>query len=302
MKDKAPKLSASVITSAISLVALLILVTQSCTIVPAGHKGVAEQFGQVYPNEYQEGMHGHWPWVNIHNMSYQVDDYTMAAATEEGQRRGNDAVTALSLEGLTLTADVSVQYRRNPDQLDQIFKYVGQSEEAIELKMIRPVLRDAIRTSIGKFRAEEAATSGRDKVSQAIFDEAQRRLNTLLRNSPGELEGAILIAGVQLREVALPTEIVQAINRKQQAEQEAAAETYKLDGAKVRAQSLIAEAEGKAEAAKLEAQALKAQGGELVIAREWIQKWDGKLPAVSGSGDNMLIDITELSKQKAAAQ
>ena len=49
-----------------------------------------------------------------------------------------------------------------------------------------------------------------------------------------------------------------------------------------------------AEAARISAQALQSQGGRLVLAREWIERWDGKLPTVSGGNGAMIIDIREL--------
>jgi hypothetical protein len=36
----------------------------------------------------------------------------------------------------------------------------------------------------------------------------------------------------------------------------------------------------------------------LVIAREWIEKWNGQLPSVSaGSGQNVILDLSSFMRQ-----
>ena len=41
------------------------------------------------------------------------------------------------------------------------------------------------------------------------------------------------------------------------------------------------------------AEAFQTQGGKLVLAKDWIEKWDGHLPTVQ-SGSGMIIDVREL--------
>ncbi|MFM7320603.1 MAG: hypothetical protein ACKO5K_03635, partial [Armatimonadota bacterium] len=68
---------------------------------------------------------------------------------------------------------------------------------------------------------------------------------------------------------------------------------YVLDQARLEAQTAVTRAKGIAESARISAQALQSQGGRLVLAREWIEKWDGKLPTVSGGG-SMILDVRDL--------
>ena len=46
------------------------------------------------------------------------------------------------------------------------------------------------------------------------------------------------------------------------------------------------------------AEAFQTQGGKLVLAKDWIEKWDGHLPTVQ-SGSGMIIDVRELLNVKA---
>ena len=47
------------------------------------------------------------------------------------------------------------------------------------------------------------------------------------------------------------------------------------------------------ELSKSGSEALQTQGGKLVLAKDWIEKWDGHLPTVQ-SGSGMIIDVREL--------
>ena len=94
-------------------------------------------------------------------------------------------------------------------------------------------------------------------------------------------------------------EFNKAIEQKQVAQQEAEKQKYVLQQAELQKQTAIAKAQGTAEAAKLNAESLKVQGAGLVIAREWIEKWDGKLPSVygaTGSG-GMIFDLGSLMRE-----
>ena len=83
---------------------------------------------------------------------------------------------------------------------------------------------------------------------------------------------------------------------KQVAQQTAKKQRYILQQAKLEAETAITKAKGAAESARISAQALQAQGGTRVLAREWIEKWDGRLPTVSGGGGSggMIVDVRDL--------
>ncbi|MCX6376299.1 MAG: prohibitin family protein, partial [Armatimonadetes bacterium] len=72
---------------------------------------------------------------------------------------------------------------------------------------------------------------------------------------------------------------------------------YVLQKADLERQTQVTKARGAAEAAKLNAAALQAQGGSKVLAREWIEKWDGHVPTVSGAGGGgVILDINSLMR------
>jgi len=106
-------------------------------------------------------------------------------------------------------------------------------------------------------------------------------------------------SGLSITNFDFSPEFNKAIEAKQVAQQEAEQQKYVLQQAELQKQTAIAKAEGVSQAAKLNAAALQVSGGSLVIAREWIDKWDGKLPQVS-SGGQFMIDLRDLLNESTA--
>jgi len=103
--------------------------------------------------------------------------------------------------------------------------------------------------------------------------------------------------GVSLTNFEFSPEFNQAIEAKQVAQQSAEKQKYILAQAQLEAQTAITAAKGEAEANRIKAQALNTQGGQKVLMRAWIDKWDGKLPTVSSSGGT-IIDLKSLMNDK----
>jgi regulator of protease activity HflC (stomatin/prohibitin superfamily) len=87
-----------------------------------------------------------------------------------------------------------------------------------------------------------------------------------------------------------------AIEQKQVAQQSAEKSKYELQKAEIDAKTAIARAEGEARSNRIKAEALNQNGGSKVLAREWIEKWDGHLPQVSTSG-NLMFNIDSLMRE-----
>jgi regulator of protease activity HflC (stomatin/prohibitin superfamily) len=103
--------------------------------------------------------------------------------------------------------------------------------------------------------------------------------------------------GLSITNFAFSGDFEKAIEAKQVAQQEAEQQKYILQKTDLERQTQVTKARGAAEAAKLNAAALQASGGSKVLAREWIEKWDGHVPTVSGSGGGgVIIDINSLMK------
>ena len=135
----------------------------------------------------------------------------------------------------------------------------------------------------------------------AGFDAAIPYTNVTIEDVAGLVQDAIFSRGPEgVKRTGVFIGGKRAIEAKQVAQQQAEQQRYVLQKAELEKQTAIMIAQGKSEAAKLNAEALKVQGGGLVISREWIEKWDGKLPSVYGGGQGMIIDLGSLMKDDAA--
>ena len=84
-----------------------------------------------------------------------------------------------------------------------------------------------------------------------------------------------------------------AIEAKVTAEQSALAAKNKLEQIKFEADQRIAEAQGKAQAMRVESEALRSN--PQILELRALEKWDGVLPQVTGSGGVPFINIQQRS-------
>jgi regulator of protease activity HflC (stomatin/prohibitin superfamily) len=258
-----------------ALGALLVVVgvlVGSATIVPAGFRGVLLRFSAVQ-GTLDEGFHLIVPFINT------VELMEVRTQKEESQ------ATAASRDLQNVTTSLALNFRVDPAGVGDLFKNVGTGYKA---RIIDPAVQESLKTVTAKYTAEELIKF-RPKVKAEVEEEITKRLsnyNLLVEPS-----------GLSITNFAFSDEFNRAIEAKQVAQQQAEQQRYVLQKAELEKQTAVMIAQGKSEAAKLNAEALKVQGGALVISREWIEKWDGKLPSVyGGSEGGMIIDLGSLMK------
>ena len=205
-----------------------------------------------------EGIHVIAPQVNT------VELIEVRTQKEEAQS------AAASKDLQTVTANVAINYHVSAEGVGDLYKKVGRDYKS---RIIDPATQESVKAVTARYTAEELVRL-RDKVKSDLQTEVENRLrpyNIVVENS-----------GVSITNFTFSEQFMQAIESKQVAQQTAEKQKYVLQQAKLQAETAITEAKGKAEAARVNAQALNAQGGSRVLAREWIEKWDGKLPTVAG--------------------
>jgi len=240
-------------------------------IVPAGYRGVLLRFGAVQ-GVLSEGIHLVVPEVNS------VELLEVRTQKEEAQS------AAASKDLQTVTTTVAINYHLSEDGVGDLYKKVGRDYRA---RIIDPVTQESLKGVTARYTAEELIRL-REKVKAEVQQEITARL------TPYNI--VVEPSGVSITNFAFSEEFNRAIEQKQVAQQTAEKQRYVLQQAELQAQTAVTEAKGKAEAARINAQALQAQGGSRVLAREWIDKWDGKLPTVAGgaNGGGMIVDLRDL--------
>jgi regulator of protease activity HflC (stomatin/prohibitin superfamily) len=274
MDRKAGPWAALARTGGIALCIIGVL-SAGVTIVPAGHRGVLLRFGAVQ-GVLGEGIHVIVPQVNT------VELLEVRTQKEEAQS------AAASKDLQTVSTTVAINFHLAEDGVDDLYRKVGREYKG---RVIDPVAQESLKAVTARYTAEELIRL-REKVKVEVQNDITNRLR------PYNI--VVEPSGVSITNFAFSDEFNKAIEQKQVAQQTAEKQRYVLQQAKLQAETAVTEARGKAEAARINAQALQAQGGSRVLAREWIEKWDGKLPTVSGggsSGGSMIIDVRDLMRE-----
>ena len=259
----------------IAAVLLVLIGSTGSTIVlvPAGYRGVLLQFGAV-KGVLTEGIHIVMPGINT------VEQLEVRTQKEQAE------ASAASRDLQTVQCTVALNYHVEPASVGRLYESVGSEYRS---RIIDPAVHESLKVVTARYTAEDLIRL-RDKVKAEVHTELVNRLR--------EYHVVVEANGVSLTNFTFSQEFNSAIEQKQVAQQMAEKQKYILDQAKLEATTAITRARGLAESAKINAEAFQTQGGKLVLAKDWIEKWDGHLPTVQ-SGSGMIIDVRELLDVKA---
>ena len=278
----------SIIAGAVALV-VIVLLWGSWTIVASGHVGVVRTLGAVQPEALPEGFHLKKPFL---------DD---VAELDVRLRKAESEASAASRDLQVVSTSVAVQYSLIGAVMPLTYQKIGPQAAIVERNVIYPAILESVKSITAKYTAEELVTK-RAEVKVQIQQAIESNINTTLQQK--EVVGAISLANVAITDFDFSEEFNRAIEEKVRAEQEALkAENEKLRrvtqaeaaaaertlAADAVAYQIEAESKARAEAIRREAEALK-DNPNLIDLRV-AEKWDGKLPQVSGGNAIPLLNI-----------
>jgi regulator of protease activity HflC (stomatin/prohibitin superfamily) len=162
----------------------------------------------------------------------------MSSARDEGQVKGDDAITSLSMDGLTIKLDLTVWYRLNDDDAPQVYRTIGT--DYVE-KIVRPAIRTAIRDASVLYSATDIYSSKREDF-----------VHVVTKNLDDAFNGrGVVLERVLLRNVELPEKVRTAIDEKIAAEQQAQQMVYVLQKERQEAERKKVEAQGISDAQRI---------------------------------------------------
>ena len=212
----------------IGIVAIIFL-SKSTVTIDAGEAGVLwKRFaGGVVTDQppLGEGFHVVAPWNNV--IVYEVR-----------QQELFEKMKVLSSNGLDIILETTAWYMPNPTQLGKLHQEKG--ENYLD-RIIKPALRSAARSVVGRYTPEQLYSSKRDIIQSEIFDETKKILD----------DQYIVLNDVLVRDVTLPATIKDAIERKLKQEQESLEYEFRLVTAAKEAEKVRIEAKGKADANRI---------------------------------------------------
>lgn len=208
----------------------------------------------------------------------------------------NEEISYNSSEGMVFTADISLGYRIAAEKVPAFYvKFRSDDLKKFTHGYLRNVARDAFNEVAARYTADE--------LYGAKKEEALNKAKELL-NRHVEHFGVVIEQLGYIGAPRPPDPVVEAINKKIEAIQNAIAAENKVREAKAAAQQQIAKAEGEAIANERLTRSLTEnliRWRSLEITRLAIERWDGKRPMVEGTAGGLLLNINPPQPPQAPA-
>lgn len=272
----------SVVGSVVLAIFLLWSVLDAFTVIPPGYVGVLFNRWTGGMKVESQGMTAMIPFVTtVQKYPVALRTYTMVKRSEEGSSHNDDSVDLPTKEGQHIRQDLSVTYNTTDTKAAEVFRsFNGQDIEDIEKTFIRRTIITVAQNFAGQMSLSELISSKRDDLQDGI----QKKLSVELAKMGFTLDK------VNMGASHLPDAIEQQMQQKMKAQQEAQQADYERQKQEALAKAAVAQAHGKADSALIEATA-QAQSNKLLSQSitstliEWqkMNKWDGKLPQITGS-------------------
>ncbi|MFO8061716.1 MAG: prohibitin family protein [bacterium] len=240
------KMKKGTMISIVIAVLVIALIISAVRIVPPGFVGVQILLGKVQGRILSSGIHLVVPLVTVEQMSIRTQDYTMSSTRAEGKMKGDDAISALTSDGLSINLDLTIWYKLDKAKAGEVFEEIGPNY--IE-KIVRPSIRTAIRDAAVNYNVTEIYSTKRAVLTDEIYALMFDKLN----------EKGVIIDRVLLRKIELPLKVRNAIDEKIAAEQDAQKMVYVLQKEEKEKERKLIEAEGIANANRMIRQSLSAQ-------------------------------------------
>jgi prohibitin 1 len=238
-------------------------------IVPPGNVGVLVLLGKVY-GTIPEGVHLVNPLASMELMSVRTKEVFEHAE-------------APSKEGLNVALEVSCLYHLKSSEAANVYRQVGPNYEEV---VVKPQFRSAIRGITVSHEAKDLYTSSRELISNEIFQDLEGNLG----------KRGFVVETILLRKVDLPKLVVEAINAKLAADQQAQQMRFVLDKERQEAERKRIEAQGIQDFQRIISQGLSEQllrWKGIETTRALAESNNSKLVIVGGKDGLPLILNTE---------
>jgi regulator of protease activity HflC (stomatin/prohibitin superfamily) len=286
---------------AIVIIAVIVFGFMCAERIPAGYVGVVYNMnGGVDGEILQQGWHIVSPTKKVTTYSIGIEQ-SYLSSEKIGDSKEDESFNIPTSDGKTVKVNLEFSYRFDPERVaDTFVQFKGRSGEEIKDTFIKP-----------KIIAWTQEVSANYPVTDIFGDQRtaiNAELDVYLKN---KFDGyGIIIDTVNFTDISVDDETAAAIQKKVTAQQELELATIEAETAKIQAEKdrevAKIQAEQKKEVAQIEAERLlvtanaEAEANRIVsesltdrlIEKQKLEKWDGKLPQVSGNS-TPIISITE---------
>lgn len=255
---------------ALGVLLLIFCITTSVFTVKQGSVAIITRFGKVVDVK-EPGLNFKIPFV---------DRRTTMVTREQTIKFGKDEefrpLTVSTKDMQTINLDLTVS-DITTDPLKVYKSFTGRQLESLLL----PRIKDAVQTNISRYTIEQFV-SQRAKLAEDIFNDIKKDFEPY----------GILITNVSITNHDFSDTYEKAVEDKKVAEQSVETEKALQQKKVVEQESRVKLAKLKLEERKLEAEANKVETSSItepLLKKWWIEKWDGKMPKVSGSSQGIIL-------------
>lgn len=235
----------------------------------------------IEDKELTVGLNFVAPWKNV---------YKFPIYEQNHQWTGNDGFSFQTSEGLSVKADIGINYNLEPTKIYQLFYKYRRGMDEITHLFIKNNIRDSINRTASKMKIEDLIGSKKEE----FFDAVQKQVSQELEPLGFNISHIFVIGKFEV-----PDLVMDALNKKIEATQRAQQRENELREAEAQAKKEIALADGIGKSHIISAKA-KSEANNILsksltpelLKWEALSKWDGVLPkALSGESTGFLIDL-----------
>src|ERR1051326_76829 len=256
-----------ILAGIVTLIIIILIMSESVVIVQAGHRGVVLYVGAVENRVLGEGVHFIVPFaeqviqLEVRTLKFQAD---ASAASNDLQ----EVATVIALN-----------YHIDPNKANIVYQQLGADYAD---RIIAPTIQESVKASVAKFNAEQLIT--KRETAKAVIAQAIR--NTLSTRD-------ITVETVFITDFQFSQAFASQVESKVVAFQKFLTEQNNLKAVQVVANQTVVQAQAQARAnvarAGGESQAIKVITEQLRQSPQYLQwqainRWNGQMPYALGSG------------------
>ena len=279
-----PKMIKNFVIGAVAFFFMVIVVSGTVYTVPEGHVAIVKRWQEAV-SQSDPGLNFKMPFADSKEL------------WEIRERKNAEVLQAATLDQLPFQATVSINWSIQKSAVFRMFQEYGSLEQ-FEERVLDRIMRDAAKTALSKFAADELIAN-REIASNRIYEIIQEKFDA------AKLEGfeafPVLVSSVQIENISLPQRYLDAVQEEQEAKKKAETERNLLERQNYQSQQAINTSRSEAEAKRLaadaeaykirtesEAQADAIQRINEQLARSPLyielvkaEKWNGVLPTTT---------------------
>jgi regulator of protease activity HflC (stomatin/prohibitin superfamily) len=274
------------IVAGLAVLGLLLFGVVACgTTVEPGNVGVKIRTLGTSAGVDNQPLSSGWHFKGIGEriVEYPVIQRTYSY-TREPDERGpeNEEIAFADNTGLPMTADVAITLQVSPASAPRLYETYRLTFDQLLDGPIRNDVRSAIAAEAERVNVDALYSGGR----QLVIQRALARVATKWAR-----HGVTVTQLDWIGTIRYPDVILQAIQAKTRTDQETLTARAQVAKAQAQAEAQIAAARGQAESIRIINEALAAN--PRYVELKAVEKWDGKLPQVTGSGGAPFINLQE---------